>query len=258
MKIAIITLFPAMIDGFFDQSIVKRAQEKELVEINLVNLRDFALDSYGTVDGRPYGGGAGMILRVEPIHKAILQISNGQFSIFRKDPRSKIIVTSPRGKIFNQQKAIEYSKLNNLIIIAGHYEGVDERVKDFVDEEVSMGDFILTGGEIVAAAIVDSTVRLLPGVLKKEKATKEESFFKVSIKRLIDIVGEDEILKKLRKRGREKVSLLEHPQYTRPQEFMGKKVPSVLVSGDHETIDNWRIKKAYEKTKRDRLDLLIN
>jgi len=256
MKITIITLFPEMIGGFFNQSIIKRAQEKGLVEVDLVNLRDFALDSYGTVDGRSYGGGAGMVLRVEPIYKAISQISNSQFLISKKR-RKKIILTSPRGKIFNQQKAIEYSKLNNLIIIAGHYEGVDERVRSFIDEEISMGDFILTGGEIVAAAIVDSIVRLLPGALKKDEATKRESFFEVSVEQLIDIIGEDEVLKKIRERGKKKVLLLEYPQYTRPQEFMEKKIPKILLSGNHEKIRKWRIEKAYEETiKKKRFDLL--
>ena len=176
MKISIITLFPKMISGFFEESIVKRAVEKKLVEIEIINLRDFAIDDYGTVDDRPYGGGAGMIIRVDVIHKAI---SNIKYQISKtqiKNQKEKIILTSPKGKIFDQKKAQEYSKLDKLIIIAGHYEDVDARVQDFVDEEISMGDFILTGGEIPASAIVDSIVRLIPGVLKKDKATINESF----------------------------------------------------------------------------------
>src|SRR3990167_11174225 len=135
MKITIVTLFPKMIAGFFDESIIKRAREKKLVEIELINLRDFAIDDYWTVDARPYGGGAGMILRIEPIVKALKKISK---------KTSKVVLTSAKGKPFNQKKAIEYSKLNHLVIIAGHYEGVDERVLNYVDEEISLGDFVMT------------------------------------------------------------------------------------------------------------------
>ena len=238
MKISVITLFPKMISGFFEESIVKRAVEKKLEEIEIINLRDFAIDNYGTVDDRPYGGGAGMILRSEPLYKAIQSaISNFQFSISKqtsnlKKPISKIILTSPKGKQFDQKKAQEYSKLNHLIIIAGHYEDVDARILDYVDEEISMGDFIFTGGEIPASAIVDSIVRLIPGVLKKDQATKNESF---SI---------------------DDKKILEHPQYTRPEEFMGKKVPEILLKGDHKKIEKWRLEKSLEETKNKRLDLL--
>jgi len=223
MKISIITLFPKMISGFFEESIVKRAMTKKLVEIEIINLRDFAIDDYGTVDDRPYGGGVGMILRVDVIHKAISKIKNR---------KSKIVLTSPKGKVFDQKKAQEYSKLDHLIIISGHYEDVDARVQDFVDEEISMGDFILTGGEIPASAIVDSVVRLIPGVLKKEQATISESF---------NINGK---------------KILEYPQYTRPEEFMGKKVPEVLLNGDHKKIEEWKEEKAIEETKLKRPDLL--
>ncbi len=170
MKISIITLFPKMITSFFEESIVKKAKEKGLVEIELINLRDFAVDSYGTVDDRPYGGGAGMVLRIEPVYKAVQSvISNSQFLISKQSsnfqkPISKIILTSPKGRIFTQEKAKEYAKLDHLVIICGHYEGVDERVLNFVDEEVSLGDFVMTGGEITAAAITDAVCRLIPGV----------------------------------------------------------------------------------------------
>jgi len=223
MKISIITLFPKMISGFFEESIVKRAMTRKLVEIEIINLRDFAIDDYGTVDDRPYGGGVGMILRVDVIHKAISKIKNR---------KSKIVLTSPKGKVFDQKKAQEYSKLDHLIIISGHYEDVDARVQDFVDEEISMGDFILTGGEIPASAIVDSIVRLLPGVLKKEQATISESF---------NINGK---------------KILEYPQYTRPEEFMGKKVPEILLKGDHKKIEKWQMEKALEETRKKRPDLL--
>jgi tRNA (guanine37-N1)-methyltransferase len=263
MKISIITLFPKMIASFFEESIVKKAKEKGLVEIELINLRDFALDSYGMVDDRPYGGGAGMVLRIEPVYKAVQSvISNSQFLISKQisnfqKPISKTILTSPKGKVFNQEKAKEYAKLDHLVIICGHYEGVDERVLNFVDEEVSLGDFVMTGGEIAAAAITDAVCRLIPGVLKKEKATEIESFFEVSVDKLIEVIGEDEILKKLKEKGVKKVKLLEYPQYTRPKDFLGFKVPKILLSGNHKEIEIWRLKKAYEETRKKRKDLLI-
>lgn len=238
MKISIITLFPKMVSGFFDESIIKRAVEKKLVEIEIINLRDFAVDEYGSIDDRPYGGGAGMVLRIEPIYTAIQSaISNFQFPISKQTSKFKkqiykTILTSPRGNVFNQEKAKEFSKTDHLIIIAGHYEGVDERVAEFIDEEVSIGDFVLTGGEIPAAAIVDSVVRLIPGVLKKEEATVNETF------------------------NINKKKLLEYPQYTRPEEFKSLKVPKVLLTGDHKKIEEWRLKKAKEETKKKRPDLI--
>lgn len=262
MKISIITLFPKMISSFFEESIVKKAKDKGLVEIEFINLRDFALDSYGTVDDRPYGGGAGMILQIEPIYQALQSaISNFQFPISQRNsnfqkPISKTILTSPKGKIFNQEKAKEYAKLDHLIIVCGHYEGVDERVLNFVDEEVSLGDFVMTGGEIAASAIADAVCRLIPGVLKKEEAAQIESFFQVSLDKLIEAVGEDKILKRLKEKGVKKVKLLEYPQYTRPEDFLGFKVPKVLLSGNHKEIEIWRLKKAWEETKRKRQDLL--
>lgn len=221
-KISIITLFPKMIKGFFEESIVKRAIDKKLVEIEYVNLRDFAVNNYGSVDDRPYGGGAGMLLRVEPIYNAIQKVKS-------KKSKVKVILTSAKGKLFDQKKAIKYSKLNHLIIIAGHYEGVDERVLEYIDEEISLGDFVMTGGEIAVAAIVDAVVRLVPHVLKKSEATKLESFSN---------------------------NLLEYPQYTRPESFKGKKVPKVLLSGNHKEIEEWRIKEAYKQTLKKRKDLL--
>jgi tRNA (guanine37-N1)-methyltransferase len=256
MKISIITLFPKMIDSFFEESIVKKAKEKGLIEIEFVNLRDFGLDSYGTVDDKPYGGGAGMVLRVDVLYKALKQIKNKNEKIKMTMKNEKIVLTSPKGKIFNQEKAKEYAKLDHLVIICGHYEGVDERVLNFVDEEVSLGDFVMTGGEIAAATITDAVCRLVPGVLKKEKATKIESFFEVSIDKLIEVVGEDRILKKLKEKGAKKVKLLEYPQYTRPEDFLGFKVPKILLSGNHKEIEIWRLKKAYEETKKKRKDLL--
>ena len=223
MKISIITLFPKMISGFFEESIIKRAVDKKQVDLEIINLRDFAIDDYGTVDDRPYGGGAGMILRVDVIHKALEKV---------KSQKSKVVLTSPKGKQFDQKKAQEFSKLEHLIIIAGHYEGTDERVMNFIDEEVSLGDFIMTGGEITASAIVDSVVRLIPGVLKKEEAVIEETF------------------------NINKKKLLEYPQYTRPESFQGLKVPEILLGGDHKKIKAWRLKKASEETLKKRPDLI--
>ena len=247
MKISVITLFPDMISGFCNESILKRAQEKGIVEIEIVNLRDFAPDSYGTVDDRPYGGGAGMVMRADVLDEAIKKV---------KDLNSKVILTSAKGKTYSQAKAQELSKHNHIVIIAGHYEGVDERVMEYVDEEISIGDYVLTGGEIPAAVIIDSVVRLLPGVLKKNSATEEESFYHISVNELIDVVGETEILGRLRKNSIEFVQLLEYPQYTRPEEFDGKKAPEELLSGDHEKIRKYRLKKSYEETKTKRPDLL--
>lgn len=255
MKISIITLFPAMVEAFIKESIIKRAQEKGAVEIECINPREFALDRYGTVDGAPYGGGAGMVMRIEPLVKAL---DKAMKSEKHEKLNRKIILTSPRGIIFTQKKAQEYSTYDQLVVVAGHYEGVDERVLQYIDEEISIGDYILTGGEPAAAVITDAVVRLLPGVLKKEEATQIESFFEVSVDELIRVVGEDETLKKLKEAGKEKVKLLEYPQYTRPEEFEEKKVPEVLLSGHHAEIKKWQLKESYKQTFLKRPDLLIH
>ena len=224
MKISVITLFPDMISSFIKESIIKRAVDKGLAEIELINLRDFAKDKYKSVDDKPYGGGAGMILRVDILKDAITFVTKN------KKDKTRIILTSAKGKTYSQKKANDYSKLDHLVIIAGHYEGTDERILNYVDEEISIGDFILTGGEVVSSAIIDSIVRLIPEVLKKEDATKEESF--------------------------SNEYPLEYPQYTKPAEFEGNKVPEVLLSGDHKKIKEWRLKKSIELTKKRRPDLL--
>ena len=203
MKIDILTLFPNMFDGFLNESIIKRAREKGLVEINIINIRDFTPYKNGQVDDYGYGGGAGMVLMCEPVYNAINSV---------KDNNSKIILTSPRGKTFNQQKAIELKNESHLIIICGHYEGFDERILNFVDEEISIGDFVLTGGEIPSMAMVDSITRLIDGVISKE-SLDSESF--------------DD-------------GLLDYPVYTKPREFMGLEVPEVLLSGNHKKINEYR------------------
>lgn len=262
MKIFVLTLFPRMITSFFDESIIKKAQLKELVGIKVINLRDFGYDKRGSVDDRVYGGGKGMIIRVDVIDKALkkckMQNVNLKMSMKNeklKKEKTKIILTSPKGKVFNQNKAVEYSKLDQLVIVCGHYEGVDERVKNFIDEEISLGDFVMTGGEITAVAVVDSVVRLVPGVLDKE-AIEKESFSEYQVDYLISILGENEFLRKLKEKGLKKVKLLEYPQYTRPENYRGLTVPKILLSGHHKEIEKWRIKKAWEETIRKRKDLV--
>lgn len=226
MKIDILTLFPEMFRGPFDESIIRRAQDKGLVEINIHNLRKWAKDKRGTVDDKPYGGGVGMVMMAEPIIDAIDEL---------KSKNTRTALLSPRGKVWKQELAQEYSKLDHLILICGHYEGVDERVREFIDEEISIGDYVLTGGELPAMIMVDSIVRLIPGVLEKPEAVQKESFS------LLPTTPH---------------SLLEHPQYTHPEDFRGLKVPSVLLSGNHAEIEKWRNKKALEITKKIRPDLL--
>ena len=227
MRISIITLFPAVFDPILNSSILKRAQKKDLVEFEITNLRRFGEGKHQIVDDRPYGGGAGMILRADILAAALK-------SVVSKLPTTNYqlltILTSASGKPYKQAVAQRLSKFNHLIIVCGHYEGVDQRFIDqYVSEEISIGDYVLTGGEIPAMVIVDSVVRLTPGVLAKEEATKNESFAE---------------------------GLLEYSQYTRPEEFEGKKVPQVLLSGNHKKIAKWREDKSIEKTKKIRSDLL--
>ncbi|MBP8590999.1 tRNA (guanosine(37)-N1)-methyltransferase TrmD [Candidatus Shapirobacteria bacterium] len=223
MLIHILTLFPKMFAGPFGESIVKRAQEKGLVEIKIHNLRQWAIDKRGTVDDRPYGGGTGMVLRIEPLYNALKELTNDW-----SKKNQKTILLTPRGKTFNQKKARQLAKLQEIILICGHYEGFDERIKKFVDEEISLGDFVLTGGEIPAMAITDAVVRLLPGVLKKEEASQIESFSP----------GLKKISSRLSKPDFE--LLAEYPQYTRPEKFLGLKVPKALLSGDPKKIKEWQ------------------
>jgi len=233
MKIDILTLFPKMFAGPFDESIIKRAQDKKLVQVQIHDLRKWGQDARKTVDDRPYGGGVGMIIRVDVVARAI---SNFQFPISNKNKR-KIVLLDAGGEPFVQKKAVELSKLEHLILIAGHYEGIDHRVHEhLVDEVISIGDYVLTGGEIPAMVIVDTVVRLLPGVIKKESLL-EESFSQASSFQL-------------------PTSNIEHPQYTRPEDFRGWKVPEVLLKGNHKEIEKWRIEKSLVRTKARRPDLV--
>jgi tRNA (guanine37-N1)-methyltransferase len=206
MKFDIVTLFPKMFEGVFGESIIKRAIKKNIIEIKTHDMRQWAWNSYGAVDDKPYGGGVGMLIRVDVIDKAIKNI--------KKNKNTRIILTSARGKKFTQRDAERLGKYENLIIICGHYEGFDERINSLVDEEISIGDYVLTGGEIPAMVMIDSVARLLPGVLGKDVSSKEESH--------------------------STEGYIEYPQYTRPEAYDGKKVPEVLLSGDPKKITTWQ------------------
>lgn len=235
MKIDIITIFPKIFGPILGESIIKRAQKKGLVKIAVHDLRDYSKDKHRKIDDRPFGGGPGMVFKPEPIFTAVKQIKakasakGGSTSSGRRQ-NAKVILLTPQGKTLNQKTAQRLSKCKNLILICGHYEGIDERVRqNLVDEEVSIGDYILTGGELPAMVLVDTIVRLLPGVLGDKNSVKLESFCH---------------------------GLLEYPQYTRPANFKGKKVPKILLSGDHQKIANWRKEQAYKVTKKKRPELI--
>lgn len=239
MKIDILTLFPEMFAGPFNNSILKRARDKALVEINIHNLRDWAKDKHKIVDDRPYGGGPGMILKVDVIDRAVSSLK-GKKSTLRargpKGPEAKVILLDAKGKRFTQSVAKSLSKSKHLILISGHYEGVDHRVhENLADEVISIGDYVLTGGEIPVMVLVDSIVRLLPGVLKPE-SLMNESFSKMENgHRLGEPHGSERKLKI--------ENYTEYPQYTRPEKYRGWKVPKVLLSGNHAEIEKWRKKK---------------
>lgn len=223
MKIDVLTLFPAMFTGPLTESIIKRAVEKGLVEIRLHNIRDYAVDRHRTADDTPYGGGAGMVMKVEPL-TACLE------AVLDANPRGRVILTTPRGKQFTQGMAEGLAREEGLVIICGRYEGVDERVRElFGADEISLGDFVLTGGEIAAMAVTDAVTRLIPGVLGSAESAAADSFSD---------------------------GLLEYPHYTRPPEFRGLSVPEVLLSGNHREIDRWRRCQSLERTLRERPDLL--
>lgn len=224
MIIDLVTIFPGILDGPFRESMIKRAVDQNLVEINLVDLRFYTEDRHRQVDDTPYGGGCGMVMKPEPIFKAVedLKSKTGNLS-------TRVILLAPQGRSYNQQIARELAGEKHLIMICGRYEGIDERVRTaLVDDEISIGDFVLTGGELAAAVVVDSVVRLLPGFLAEEAST-EESFTE---------------------------PLLEYPHYTRPRVFRGMEVPPVLVSGNHKEIARWRREQSLEITYRRRPDLL--
>ena len=221
MRIDILTLFPSMFDGFLSNSIIKRAIENKLVEINIVNFRDYSLDPHHKVDDTPFGGGAGMVLMVQPIYDAVMDL---------KTDDSKVILLTPDGEKYNQTKAYELKKYKHLIIICGHYEGFDDRIRSVVDYELSIGDYVLTGGELPSMVVTDSIVRLVDGVIE-EGSHINDSF-------------------------NPNTNLLDYPTYTKPREFKGMKVPDVLLNGNHKEIDEYRLNESIKKTRERRPDLL--
>jgi len=221
MKIEVISLFPKMFESPFGESIIGRAISKGIIELKVHNLRNWAWNDYGAVDDRPFGGGVGMLIRVDVVDKALKGVVGDDYQKNKTEKR-KIVLTSARGKRFDQKMAEEWSKLDNLVLICGHYEGVDQRVADeLADEEVSIGDYVLSGGELPAMVMIDATARLVGGVLGKDESSKQESFSAQEID------------------GQE-LRAIEYPQYTRPQEYRGWKVPEVLLSGDPKKIKKWQ------------------
>ena len=220
IRFDILTLFPNMFKGLIEDSIIKRAIEKKLIEVNLIDFREFSTNKHHTVDDYSYGGGAGMLISVEPVHLAMKTIPNLE--------KAKKLLMSPSGNTFNQAKAIELSKEQNIVMVCGHYEGIDARILNFIDEEVSIGDYVLMGGEVPAMTILEAVSRLVPGVISEDSPVNE-SFSD---------------------------SLLEHPQYTRPAVYEGLGVPDVLLSGHHANIKKWQRERALEKTLKVRPDLL--
>lgn len=224
MRFHIMTLFPKIFNSYMSESIMKRAAEKGIIEVNIYNIRDFSTNKHKKVDDYPFGGGAGMVMTPQPIYDTYKHIVD-KFNI--KEPR--VIYLTPKGKVHSQNIANEMSTFEDVILLCGHYEGIDQRIIDsIVTDEISIGDYVLTGGELPALILIDSISRLIPGVLNQNESFEEESF---------------------------KDNLLEYPHYTRPREFMGMEVPEVLLSGNHKKIDEWRHEKSIEITKERRPDL---
>jgi tRNA (guanine37-N1)-methyltransferase len=222
VKIEILTLFPEMFQGPLNESLLNKAQQKGLLSFKIINIRDFATDKHKTADDTPYGGGAGMVMKVDVIDQALAPR-------LRSAQGSRIILLCPRGKKLTQDKVNELAKFNQLTLICGHYEGVDERAGDLVDEEISIGDYVLTGGELPAMVLIDAVARQIPGVVKETDSVQKDSFYS---------------------------GLLDHPSYTKPEDFQGKKVPEVLLSGHHAEIERWRRKEGLKATLRQRPELL--
>ena len=235
MQIDIISLFPKIFTGPLTESLLKRAQEKNIINIKIHNLRDYAQNKYRTVDDAPYGGGPGMIMKVDVFHRALQKVIESRSNTIKDKPY--IILMTPQGKILSQNLAKKISRYNWLIIICGHFEGYDERIRSYVDAEISIGDYILTGGELPAMVLTDTVVRLIPGVVGKKLSLKEESL-------------------RLQTGGLKIKKLLEYPQYTRPEKYLNKKVPKILISGNHQAIANWRQEQALKRTQKRRPDLL--
>ncbi len=217
MKFDILTIFPESLNSYFNCSILDRAQKNKLISINTHDIREQTTDKRRTVDDTPYGGGPGMVLQIEPVYKTLKKVYK------RKNKNTRVILMTPRGQSLNQNKVKELSKYKRIILIAGHYEAIDARIDNFIDEKISLGNFVLTGGELATACVVDSVARLIPGVVGKQESVEDESFSEYDKK-----TSEFNI---------------EFPQYTRPEEFKGYKVPDVLLSGHHGEIKKWRDKQ---------------
>ena len=224
MRIDVLTLFPRMFEGPLGESIICKAREKELLEINVSNFRDYSDNKHQTVDDYPYGGGAGRLLKVQPVYDNIKAIEEAT-----PETKKRVILLDPAGKPFDQKMAEEFSTEEHLVFICGHYEGYDERIRSLVTDEVSLGDYVLTGGELGAMVMIDATVRLLPEVLGNQTSAQTDSH---------------------------STGLLEHPQYTRPAEFKGMKVPEVLMNGNHKLIEQWQLKESLRRTYQRRPDML--
>lgn len=224
MRIDVLTLFPRMFEGPLGESIIGKAREKELLEINVSNFRDYSDNKHQTVDDYPYGGGAGMLLKVQPVYDNIKAIEEAT-----PETEKRVILLDPAGKPFDQKMAEEFSTEEHLVFICGHYEGYDERIRSLVTDEVSLGDYVLTGGELGAMVMIDATVRLLPEVLGNQTSAQTDSH---------------------------STGLLEHPQYTRPAAFKGMKVPEVLMNGNHKLIEQWQLKESLRRTYQRRPDML--
>lgn len=224
MRIDVLTLFPRMFEGPLGESIIGKAREKGLLEINVSNFRDYSDNKHQTVDDYPYGGGAGMLLKVQPVYDNIKAIEEAT-----PETKKRVILLDPAGKPFDQKMAEEFSTEEHLVFICGHYEGYDERIRSLVTDEVSLGDYVLTGGELGAMVMIDATVRLLPEVLGNQTSAQTDSH---------------------------STGLLEHPQYTRPAEFKGMKVPDVLMNGNHKLIEQWQLKESLRRTYQRRPDML--
>ncbi len=250
MRFDIVTIFPGFFAGFFEHGIVRRAQADGLVTIGVHDLRAFTHDRHRTVDDRPFGGGEGMVLKPEPLSKALESLEIPPKSARKTEDRTRVILTSAQGRPFTQAEARKLSKLDRIVLICGRYEGVDERINElYCDMELSIGDYVLSGGELAAAVVLDSTMRLIPGVLGNEASGEFESF---GVADAAIFTDQDGVPRSQHGAG----GLLDYPHYTRPAEFGGLKAPDVLLNGDHQQIRRWRREQQLRKTLANRPDLL--
>ncbi len=253
MHFHIMTLFPEMVSEGLNTSIIGRAVKAGILDIEAVDIRDFSADAHRSVDDYPYGGGAGMVMMAQPVYDCYRSIEEKILAAGREKP--KVIYTSPAGKVFDQKRAIELSACSDIVILCGHYEGVDERVLEEIGaEDISIGDYVLTGGELASMVMVDAISRMVPGVLSNGQSGIDESFSSRDPSSEFTKKGRREVYGDLK--DRKEITLLEYPQYTRPECFMGRNVPEVLLSGHHENIEKWRREQSIKRTMQRRPDLL--